>query len=119
MAGGAGTYRMTPPLSSPRTCFVIMPFGKKRNPETQETIDFDSVYREIIQEPLEALSLKYERCDEIHQAGLIHQDMFEHIAADDVAIVDISTLNANVFYELGARHALKPQVTVLIRHRGG
>jgi O-acetyl-ADP-ribose deacetylase (regulator of RNase III) len=105
-------------MTGTRTCFVIMPFGKKVDPETQEVIDFDSVYREIIQEPLEALGLEYERCDEIQRAGLIHQDMFEHIAADDVAIVDITTLNANVFYELGARHALKPSVTVLIRHRG-
>jgi len=30
------------------------------------------------------------------------------------AFVDITTLNANVFYELGARHALKDSVTVLI-----
>jgi O-acetyl-ADP-ribose deacetylase (regulator of RNase III) len=101
----------------PRTCFVIMPFGKKADRDGQE-LDFDLVYRDVIQEPLETLGLTYERCDDIQKAGLIHQDMFHHIAWDDVAIVDITTLNANVFYELGARHALRPGVTVLIRHRG-
>jgi O-acetyl-ADP-ribose deacetylase (regulator of RNase III) len=103
--------------SEPRTCFVIMPFGKKADGDGRE-LDFDLVYRDVIQEPLETLGLVYERCDDIQKAGLIHQDMFQHIAADDVAIVDITTLNANVFYELGARHALRPGVTVLIRHRG-
>lgn len=101
----------------PRTCFVIMPFGKRTDADGQ-VLDFDLVYRDVIQEPLETVGLKYERCDDIQKAGLIHQDMFQHIAAADVAIVDITTLNANVFYELGARHALRPGVTVLIRHRG-
>lgn len=100
-----------------RTCFVIMPYGRKKDADGQE-LDFDLVYRDVIQEPLESLGLTFERSDDIQKPGLIHQDMFEHIAVDDVAIVDITTLNANVFYELGVRHALCPHVTVLIRHRG-
>jgi hypothetical protein len=35
-----------------------------------------------------------------------------------VAIVDTSTLNANVFFELGVRHALKKSLAVLIRGEG-
>ena len=45
--------------------------------------------------------------------------MFEQLATADVAVVDITNLNPNVFYELGARHALAKSVTVLIRKRGG
>jgi O-acetyl-ADP-ribose deacetylase (regulator of RNase III) len=99
-----------------RTCFVIMPFGKKKDAKGNE-IDFDEVYRELIQEPIEALNLRPLRCDEIAEAGSIHQDMFQHIANDDVAIVDLTTLNPNVFYELGVRHALMPCVTVLIKSK--
>ncbi len=44
--------------------------------------------------------------------------MFEHIHSGDVAIVDVTTLNANVFYELGVRHSLRPAVTVMIRKKG-
>ena len=93
-----------------------MPFGKKKDAKGNE-IDFDEVYRELIQEPIEALNLKPLRCDEIAEAGSIHQDMFQHIANDDVAIVDLTTLNPNVFYELGVRHALMPCVTVLIKSK--
>ncbi|MFN2396582.1 MAG: macro domain-containing protein [Bacteroidales bacterium] len=99
------------------TCVVIMPFGKKEN-INGEIIDFNQIYKEIIQEPIRAAGLKPLRCDEIEKAGSIHRDMFEHIAQDDVAIVDLTNLNANVFYELGVRHALKNNVTVLIQATG-
>jgi len=99
------------------TCFVIMPFGKKENIQG-EIIDFNEIYREIIQEPVRAAGLKPLRCDEIEKAGSIHRDMFTHIAQDEVAIVDLTNLNANVFYELGVRHALKKNVTVLIQAMG-
>jgi O-acetyl-ADP-ribose deacetylase (regulator of RNase III) len=100
-----------------KTAFVIMPFHKKEDKEGKE-IDFDLVYRDFIQEPLEALGFKPLRCDEITQAGSIHEDMFRQIATAEVAVVDITMLNANVFYELGVRHALRPSVTVLIKKRG-
>lgn len=99
------------------TCFVIMPFGKKENIKG-ETIDFNEIYKEIIQEPVRAAGLIPLRCDEIEKAGSIHRDMFTHIAQDRVAIVDLTNLNANVFYELGVRHALKNNVTVLIQAMG-
>jgi O-acetyl-ADP-ribose deacetylase (regulator of RNase III) len=44
--------------------------------------------------------------------------MVRHIYEDRVAIVDTSTLNANVFYELGVRHALRRSITVLIHRKG-
>ena len=36
----------------------------------------------------------------------------------DLVIADISIHNANVFYELGIRHALRPWRTYMIRQRG-
>jgi O-acetyl-ADP-ribose deacetylase (regulator of RNase III) len=44
--------------------------------------------------------------------------MLEDIFSARAAIVDTSTLNPNVFYELGVRHALRRSVTVLIRKKG-
>lgn len=101
-------------MADRKTCFVIMPYGKKTDNNNQE-IDFDYVYTEIIQEPVEQAGLNCIRCDELEEAGLIHDDMFAYIASAEVAIVDITALNANVFYELGVRHALKKAVTIIIR----
>ena len=105
-------------MSERKRCFVIMPFGRKTDAEGNE-IDFDPVYDDVIREPVERAGLDCLRCDEIEAAGSIHEDMFEQLATADVAVVDITNLNPNVFYELGARHALAKSVTVLIRKRGG
>ena len=105
-------------MSERKRCFVIMPFGRKTDAEGRE-IDFDLVYDDVIREPVERAGLECLRCDEIESAGSIHEDMFEQLATADVAVVDITNLNPNVFYELGARHALAKSVTVLIRKRGG
>lgn len=98
-------------------CFVVMPFGLKKDADGTE-LDFDSVYKELIEKAIEGLGLNAIRSDHIMRAGSIHFDMLRHIASAAVAVVDISLLNPNVFYELGVRHALRPSVTVLIRRSG-
>ncbi|MEU8632803.1 macro domain-containing protein [Amycolatopsis sp. NPDC048633] len=102
---------------APKKCFIIMPFGRKTD-GNGETIDFDVVYHELFREPVVSMGFEPIRCDEITTAGSIHEDMFRHIAADDLAIVDITTNNPNVFYELGVRHALRPAMTILTKARG-
>lgn len=105
-------------MSERKTCFVIMPFGSKLDADGKET-NFDLIYSGIIQPAVEEAGLRPLRCDEIERPGTIHDDMFEQIATAAAAVVDITNLNANVFYELGARHALRSAVTVLIRKKGG
>lgn len=100
------------------SCFVIMPFGEKTD-VGGEVINFNDVYEYIIKDVVEnRLKLNCIRSDEITEAGWIQRDMLEHIIQDDVVVVDITTLNPNVFYELGVRHALRQFVTVLIRKKG-
>ena len=97
------------------TCFVIMPYGKKKDIDGKE-IDFDEIYEYVIERAVDSLEgFGCLRCDDIEQPGWIHERMLRHILEDRVAIVDTSTLNANVFYELGVRHALRRSATVLIR----
>jgi O-acetyl-ADP-ribose deacetylase (regulator of RNase III) len=101
-----------------RICFVIMPYGQKEDADGQ-VIDFDEIYQYIIKEAVDKLpGLACQRCDDIDAPGWIHERMLRHIYEDPIAIVDTSTLNANVFYELGVRHALRRSTTVLI-HRAG
>lgn len=99
-----------------KTCFVIMPFGTREVSGTK--IDFDSIYRDLIHDTVEAMGFRSVRCDKIQHAGSIHQDMFTHIATDALAIVDITMANPNVFYELGVRHALQPSITILVKKCG-
>ena len=103
-----------------RECFVIMPFGEKKDAEGNN-IDFNEIYIHLIKntvEGLKDLEMTCIRSDEIAEAGWIHPKMFERVYASEVAIVDITSLNPNVFYELGIRHALVDSVTVLIRRTG-
>ncbi len=44
--------------------------------------------------------------------------MYERLMFCEFAIADLSFANANVFYELGIRHALKPYTTVSIFEKG-
>lgn len=55
----------------------------------------------------------------IAKAGNIRVDMFQMLVAHDLVIADISIDNANVFYELGIRHGLRPNGTILIRFPTG
>lgn len=100
-----------------RTCFVVMPFGEKKDHDGRD-IDFDDLYRFFLKRVVEDLKIKCVRCDEIEEAGSIHQMMFQQIYTADVVVVDITTSNPNVYYELGVRHALAKGVTVLIRRKG-
>jgi MAP3K TRAFs-binding domain len=95
-------------------CFVLMPFGTKTDPNSGVTINFDDVYRQIIRPAIEAAELKPIRADEEQVGGIIHKPMYERLILCEYAVADLTTANANVYYELGIRHAMRPWSTVLI-----
>lgn len=104
-------------MSHKPLCFILMPFGKKPSGSTH-VIDFDAVYRELISPAVEQAGLEPLRADEEEGAGIIHKPMFERLVLCDYAVADLTTANANVFYELGVRHAAKPRTTVLLYAEG-
>jgi hypothetical protein len=109
MAGEPSDQEMTRhPL-----CFVLMPFGKKSGIDGG-SVDFDAVYRDLIAPAVEAAGLEPLRADQELIGGLIHKPMFERLVLAEYAVADLTTANANVFYELGVRHAVRPYSTVLI-----
>jgi hypothetical protein len=99
-------------------CFVLMPFGKKTD-AVGNTVDFDRVYYEIIAPAIKQAGLETIRADEEMTGGIIHKPMFERLILCEYAVADLTTANANVFYELGLRHAVRPWSTVLIFADGG
>ena len=94
-------------------CFVLMPFGTKSDGIKKE-IDFDKVYNSFIKPAIIKAGLEPIRADEEKSGGFIHKPMYERLMFCDFAVADLSFANANVFYELGIRHALKPYTTVSI-----
>ncbi|MDT5062341.1 MAG: hypothetical protein QOH63_2800 [Acidobacteriota bacterium] len=98
-------------------CFILMPFGKKPD-AAGAMIDFDAVYHELIAPAIEEAGLEPLRADEELTGGIIHKPMFERLILCEFAVADLTTANANVFYELGVRHAVRPASTVLIFSEG-
>jgi len=86
--------------------FVVMPFGKKKGADNQP-YDFNSIYNILIKPALEDAGFEAFRADEETSAGDILTDMFQELLLADMVICDLSIDNANAFYELGIRHALR------------
>ena len=98
-------------------CFVLMPFGKKPAAEGR-LVDFDAVYDQLIRPAIVAAGLEPLRADQEMTGGVIHKPMYERLILCEYAIADLTTANANVFYELGLRHAIRPASTVLLFAQG-
>jgi tetratricopeptide repeat protein len=91
--------------------FIVRPFGNKNG------IDFDRVEKELMRPAMEQAGLTGGTTGEFLQQGNIRTDMFEQLLIADLVIADISIHNANVFYELGIRHALRDKRTFLIKSK--
>ena len=105
-----------------RTCFLIMPFGKKEVGDKE--VDFTAIYNDIFEPAISEVTtpenkpLIAARTDMDEFSGSINQDMFEYIMYSRLAFADISGFNPNVFYEIGARHSAQASGTVLFRQTG-
>ncbi|HET7509246.1 MAG TPA: TRAFs-binding domain-containing protein [Solirubrobacterales bacterium] len=95
-----------------------MPFGQKPD-LSGKLVDFDAVYGELIAPAIREAGLDPIRADEEMTGGIIHKPMFERLIFCKFAVADLTTANANVFYELGLRHAVRPWSTVLVFSKGG
>lgn len=94
--------------------FIIRPFGQKKDGKGNE-IDFDRVANELISPALAAVGADGRETLDIVQSGNIRVDMFRRLLTADLVIADLSIHNANVFYELGIRHALRDHGTLMLR----
>lgn len=86
--------------------FVVMPFGKKKGADGQP-FDFNEIYKTLIKPALEEAGFEPFRADEETASGDILTDMFQELLLADMVLCDLSIDNANAFYELGIRHALR------------
>ena len=94
-----------------KNVFIVRPFG------TKSGIDFDQVEKDLIRPAMAQGGLTGGTTVEFIQQGNIRTDMFEQLLVADLVIADISIHNANAFYELGIRHALRDKRTFLIKSK--
>ncbi len=97
-------------------CFVIIGYGKKNSYVNGKVrvLDLDETYTLLIKPVFDALNIPCYRAIDKNLSGSIDKVMLQEIKNADIVVADISTLNANVMWELGVRHALKPHYTIMI-----
>ena len=91
-----------------------MPFGKKKGVDGA-IYDFNAIYSQLIKPALETAGFEAFRADEETTSGDILTDMFQELLLADLCIADMSIDNANVFYEIGIRHAFRKRGIVHIQ----
>ncbi len=101
-----------------KECFIIMPIKSGEEYEIHL-----NRFQHIIKPAIEEFQLdgkqvyKAIRGDFISETGSITQSVIEKIYKSEIVLADLTTLNPNVFYELGVRHSLR-QKTILIALKG-
>ena len=103
-------------MANTSTCFVIIGYGEKTSYANGKlrVLNLDETYSLLIKPVFDDLKIPCYRAIDKNLAGSIDKLMLQEIKNADIAIADISTLNANVMWELGVRHALKPRHTIMI-----
>lgn len=99
-------------INGKKTCFIISPFGKKGS---SDYIYFLQVRKYIIDAVVKEKGYKTTRADDIEAPGKITTQIINYLRDSDLVIADLSESNANVFYELAIRDAVRKPV-ILIRN---
>ena len=111
--GSGREHRALHPEVKPH-CFVVMPFGKKTN-ANGDPYDFNAIYKTVIKPAIEEAGFEASRADEATESGDILTDMFQELLLADMVVCDMSIDNANAYYELGIRHALRKRGVVHVQ----
>src|SRR3954451_621848 len=97
--------------------FVVMPFSRKATGRTEQgvpsEIDFDALWERVHEPVLEQLGYRAVRADR-DVGALIIVEMIQRLTIADLVVADITLANANVYYEIGVRHAARRDSCVLV-----
>src|SRR5271165_5940727 len=99
-----------------KSCFVVMGFGEKTDFQSnpQRVLDLNKTFEYIIGPTVTDAGLDCIRADKIIHSTVIDKPMYENLLNADVVVADLLTSNANAIYELGVRHALRPNTTIVM-----
>lgn len=94
------------------SCFYITPIGPEGSELRKHS---DLILESIVAPAINTLKLDVIRADNIAEPGNIPRQIFEFVMKAKLVVADLSFHNANVFYELALRHAVKLPIVHLIR----
>jgi hypothetical protein len=94
-----------------KICFIACPIGESGS---DIRVRSDQVLKRIIEPAISRLGYKPVRSDQIGKPGLITSQVIQHIMEDPLVIADLTDSNANVFYELAIRHAIRKPLIQLM-----
>jgi hypothetical protein len=98
-------------------CFMVMPYGIK-NTGAQPgqgplKVNFDALWHKALDPLIRDLGYEPVRADQ-DIGALIINEMLERLYFSDLVLADMTLPNANVYYEVGIRHAARDKGCVLI-----
>ena len=102
-------------MTTDRTCFVIMPFSATKSCSKEQ---WDHIFSEILKPAVEGAGLSYECRRSEATRGNIIAAIMQDLRSANVVLADLTDRNANVFYELGVRHALTNRTILLAQRKG-
>lgn len=91
-------------------CFIISHIGSR---DSEERKDANAKSKHLFRPVLEELKYESKRSDDEATPGFISTQIIKRLIDSKLVIADISFENANVFYELAVRHAIKKPVIVI------
>lgn len=97
-----------------KTCFVIMPISGTKSCSAEQ---WKWIFDNLIKPAVEDSGLGYTCKRSLATRGNILKDIIVDLYNSDVIIADLTDKVANVFYELGVRHALKNKTIILTQRR--
>lgn len=98
-------------------CFMVMPYGRKPSQvepgKGPAEIDFNALWDRAYVPVITGLGYEPVRADQ-DLGALIIKEMLERLYFADLVLADMTIPNANVYYEVGIRHASRDSGCVLL-----
>ncbi len=95
---------------------MVMPFGQRPTDRSEAGIpaevDFDALWFRVYQPVLQELGYRPVRAD-ADVGSLIISEMLQRLVLGDLVAADLTLPNANVYYEVGVRHAARKTGCIL------
>ena len=98
----------------PRDCFVIMPFSATASCTEDE---WTQIFEQVLKPAVESAGLDYVCRRSVATRGNIIGAIVQDLNDSYVVLADVTDKNANVFYELGVRHAIKDRSILIAQKR--